>query len=65
MFAPYLTQILSSATDAETRALQSGRRVASRGSERGDLRVVFSRDRRPGTSADDASDASSDPDPAC
>jgi putative nucleotidyltransferase with HDIG domain len=60
MFAPYLTQILSSATDAETRALQTGRKVASRGVERGDLRMVFSRDRRPGTPAGDTCDVSTE-----
>jgi putative methionine-R-sulfoxide reductase with GAF domain len=44
MFAPYLTQIFASASEAEARALQTGRRLAaSRGSDRGDLRVVFSR----------------------
>ncbi len=45
MFAPYLTQIFVSAIDAETRAVKSGRRLP-RATERGDLRMVFSRDRR-------------------
>jgi putative nucleotidyltransferase with HDIG domain len=57
MFAPYLAQILVSALDAEIRAMQGNRRVVSRGADRGDLRVVFSRDRRPGQVADvDASE---------
>lgn len=51
MFAPYLTQIFSSAIDAETRALKGGRRPASRG----DLRMVFSRDRHTSASAVDPS----------
>ena len=46
MFAPYLTQILSSAVEAEARALKSGRRTAARGADRGDIRMVFNRDRR-------------------
>lgn len=41
MFAPYLTQMFGSALDAEMRAARSGRRPAARG----DLKVVFSRDR--------------------
>jgi hypothetical protein len=48
MFAPYLTQILSSAIDSEARALKSGRRTTVRGADRGDLRMVFNRDRRGG-----------------
>ncbi len=52
MFAPYLTQIFSTANDAEARALKSGRRLASR--DRGDLRMVFSRDRRGGDEAENA-----------
>ncbi|MEQ1759928.1 MAG: HD domain-containing phosphohydrolase [Vicinamibacterales bacterium] len=58
MFAPYLTQILSSAIDSEARTLKSGRRAAARGADRGDLRMVFNRDRRGGhgilTPEDDA-----------
>jgi putative nucleotidyltransferase with HDIG domain len=48
MFAPYLCQIMSSAAEAEARALKSGRRLAAR-ADRGELRMVFSRDRRPDT----------------
>jgi putative nucleotidyltransferase with HDIG domain len=47
MFAPYLTQILLSSVESETRAVRNGRRTMSRNADRGDLRVVFSRDRRP------------------
>jgi len=61
MFAPYICQIMSSATEAEARALKSGRRLAARG-DRGDLRMVFSRDRRaeavPGGEADSAATSS-------
>jgi putative nucleotidyltransferase with HDIG domain len=61
MFAPYICQIMSSATEAEARALKSGRRLAARG-DRGDLRMVFSRDRRaeavPGGEADAAATSS-------
>ena len=41
MFAPYLTQMFGAALDAELRAARSGRRAGARG----DLKVVFSRDR--------------------
>jgi len=48
MFAPYLTQVFESAASAEQKVVKSGRRMAPRAPDRGDLRVVFSRDRRNG-----------------
>jgi putative methionine-R-sulfoxide reductase with GAF domain len=59
MFAPYLTQVLLSAAETETRSVRNGRRTTSRNGDRGDLRVVFSRDRRTA-----AAGAERDPEPA-